>query len=136
MSKGSVTSNDDCVIAWNPRNITFEYADTQPPRILLGAYAVGLLYVNIDRETGKAVSTGYHFRDHIVKTPKRDAINEEAKKPPAKVTTGVFQDKKHDALSGLLCSRVDAANRRGEIGEDFQLAPNPHASVPHPESFR
>ena len=55
---------------------------------------------------------------------------------PSKVTTGVFQDKQHEGLSGLLCSRVEAANRRGEIGQDFQLAPNPHANVPLPESFR
>jgi hypothetical protein len=48
----------------------------------------------------------------------------------------VFQDRKHDGLSALLCSRVDAANRPGEMGDDFQLAPNPHAAVPLPESLR
>ena len=36
----------------------------------------------------------------------------------------------------MLCSRVDAANRLGEMGDDFQLAPNPHASAKLPDSFR
>jgi len=29
-----------------------------------------------------------------------------------------------------------AANRPGEMGDDFRLAPNPHATVPLSESFR
>jgi hypothetical protein len=77
-----------------------------------------------------------HQETDDAKTPKEGAADGEAQKPPSKVTTGVFQDKQHEGLSGLLCSRVDAANRRGEIGQDFQLAPNPHANVPLPESFR
>jgi hypothetical protein len=55
---------------------------------------------------------------------------------PARVSTGVFQQKEYNGLSALLCSRVDAANRPGEMGDDFQLAPNPHRSVPLPEGFR
>jgi hypothetical protein len=36
----------------------------------------------------------------------------------------------------LLCSRADAANLRGEFGDDFQLAPNPHASAPLPPELQ
>ena len=136
LAKGHVSKDDAFVIALNPRNIPFEHADTEPPRILQAAYTVGPLYVVINRETGKAESTGYHFRDHIEKTPKEGTAASGEKKEPVKVTTGVFQDRKHDAISGLLCSRVDAANRSGEMGGDFQLAPNPHAAVPIPETFR
>ena len=48
----------------------------------------------------------------------------------------MFQRKEYSNLSALLCSRVDAANRPGEMGGDFQLAPNPHATVPLPDGFR
>ena len=58
------------------------------------------------------------------------------KKEPAKVSTGVFQDKEHDGLSALLYSRIHAASRHQEFGDDFQLVPNPHARVPLPEEFR
>jgi hypothetical protein len=67
LAKGHVSKDDAFVIALNPRNIPFEHADTEPPRILQAAYTVGPLYVVINRETGKAESTGYHFRDHIEK---------------------------------------------------------------------
>jgi hypothetical protein len=131
--KGIVSDKDAFVMAVNPREIPFEYADTSPPRILQTGYTVGAPYISIDRETGKATGSGHHFRDHIQKEPKKDA--KEGDKP-AIVATGVFQQKEYDGLSGLLCSRVDAANRPAEMGDDFQLAPNPHAKVPLPESFR
>jgi hypothetical protein len=136
LEKGHVSKDDAFVIALNPRNIPFDYADTQPPRILQAAYTMGPSYVVIDRETMKAVATGYHFRDHIVKTPDSSFIPDGETKEPAKVTTGIFQDRQHDRLSALLCSRVDAANHHGEMGDDFQLLPNPRANVPLPESFR
>ena len=137
VTKGHVSKDDAFVISINPRNIPFDSSDTEPPRILQAGYTVGPLYVVVDRATGSAVRTGYHYRGHIEKTPKAGARSETGEKiEPPKVTTGVFQDRKHDCLSALLCSRVDAANRRGEMGDDFQLAPNPHASVPLPESFR
>lgn len=135
IAKGIISKDDAFVVALNPRNIPFEHADTEPPRILQAAYTVGPLYAEIDRLTLDVVRTGFHFRDHIKKTPKETAAEEE-KKDPAKVTTGVFQDGEHNGLSGLLCSRVEVANRRGEFGSDFQLVPNPHARVPLPESFR
>jgi hypothetical protein len=100
---------------------------------LQAGYTVGAPYLVIDRESGKTTGSGYHFRDHVVKEPKKDAKEGEK---PAKVSTGVFQQKEYSGLSGLLCSRVDAANRPAEMGDDFQLAPNPHANVPLPESFR
>ena len=136
VAKGYVSKDDAFVIAVNPRNIPFEYADTEPPRILQAAYTVGNQYAVIDRETMKIVDAGYHFRGHIEKTPKEPVSDSAERKPPAQVATGVFQDRKHDGLSALLCSRADAANLRGEFGDDFRLAPNPHASVPLPLEFR
>jgi hypothetical protein len=137
LARGYVSKDDGFVIAINPRNISFEYADSEPPRILQAAYTVGPLYVVIDRATGSITRTGYHFRGDIEKSGKADAVSEAGqKKQLPKVTTGVFQDRKHNGLSALLCSRVDAANRLGEMGDDFQLAPNPHASVALPQSFR
>jgi hypothetical protein len=133
LKKGIVSDKDCFVIAVNPREIPFEYADTEPPRILQAGYTVGAPYLVIDRETGKATGSGYHFRDHVTKEPKKGAKEDEE---PAKVATGVFQQGEYNGLSALLCSRVDAANRPADMGDDFQLAPNPHAKVPLPEGFR
>ena len=133
LKKGIVSDKDAFVIAVNPREIPFENADTSPPRILQAGYTVGAPYIAINRGTGKATGSGYHFRDHVVKEPKKDAKEGDE---PAKVSTGVFQQMEYNSLSALLCSRVDAVNRPGEMGDDFELAPNPHAKVPLPEGFR
>jgi len=124
LKKGIVSNKDAFVIALNPRGIPFDFADAVPPRILQAGYTLGALYIVVDRQTAKAVGSGYHFRDAITKAS------------GAKVTTGVFQREDYAGLSALLCSRVDAANRPGEMGGDFQLAPNPHANVPLPDGFR
>jgi hypothetical protein len=136
LKKGTVSDNDCFVIALNPRAIPFDIVDTNPPRILQAAYTVREPYIEISRETGRAVGSGYHFRDHIVKTPKNEPQQGADKKEPAKVPIGVFQDKEHLGLSALLCSRIRAASRHGEFGDDFQLVPNPHPRVPLPEEFR
>ena len=75
LSKGHVSKDDAFVIAINPRNIPFEHGDTEPPRILQAGYTVGPLYVVIDRATGSTVRTGYHYRAHIEKTAKADALH-------------------------------------------------------------
>jgi len=81
------------------------------------------------------VGGGFHFRDNILKTAKVDATQGE-KKPPVLVTTGVFQGGLHNGISALLCSRTEVVNHRGELDDDYQLVPNPHANVPLPPSFR
>jgi hypothetical protein len=118
LRKGIVSDRDAFAIALNPRRIPFDHADTQPPRILQAGYTVGVPYLVIDRETMQPVRPGYHFRSHIVKAPKKDAAQGE---PSPEVATGVFQQQEYAGLSGL-----DAANRPGEMGGDFQHAPNPN----------
>jgi hypothetical protein len=59
-----------------------------------------------------------------------------ASKGGTEIPTGVFQDGQHNGLSALLCSRAEIANHRGELDGDYQLAPNPHANVPLPATFR
>ena len=129
-AKNIISGEDAYVVALNPRQIWHDHSDTNPPRILQAGYTVGSPYVVIDRNTGQSVRSGYHFRGAIEKE-KRDG-----QEKATEIQTGVFQDNKHLALSALLCSRVDAANRPGEMGDDFQMAPNPHATVPLPEGFR
>ena len=122
--KNSIISDRDAfVIALNPHRIGFEHGDTEPPRILQAAFTIGNFYITIDRDTLKEVRTGYQFRSEISKA---------SGKP---VPTGVFQQD-CAGLSGLLCSRVDAANRPALLGGDFQLVANPHATTPLPETFR
>jgi hypothetical protein len=121
----TISPEDAFVIAINPRELGgWEYADTLPPRILQAAFNIGPPYLTINRETLKTVSEGFHFRDSI------------QKKKGQSVSTGVFQSNQYQALSGLLCSRVDAANHPQTIGEDFQLVPNPNAKQPLPEKLR
>lgn len=132
LDKGYVSKEDAFVIALNPRRIPFEYADTSPPRILQAAYTLGHQYLTLDKASGAVVGSGFHFRDNIKKTPKPKPLGADV----VEIPTGVFQDGKHNGLSALLCSRVDAVNHRGELDDDYQLVPNPHADVPLPLTFR
>jgi hypothetical protein len=130
LKKGIVSDKDVFVIAINPRASPFDSHDSDPPRILQAGFTVGKPYAIVNRETMKGVGVGYHFRNKILKAPKGKENRQ------AEVPTGAFQSAEYAGLSALLCSRVDAANRPGEMGDDFQLAPNPHASVSLPDGFR
>lgn len=132
LDKGYVSKSDAFVIALNPRRIPFEYADTTPPRLLQAAYTLGPQYLTLDKGTGQVVGSGFHFRDNIKKTPKPTPLSAAA----VEIPTGIFQDGKHNGLSALVCSRVDAVNHRGELDGDYQLVPNPNADVPLPPNFR
>jgi hypothetical protein len=123
IKNGIISDKDAFVIALNPHRIGFEHGDTEPPRILQTAFTIGSFYVTVNRETLREVRSGYHFRNVIPKT---------SGKP---VSTGVFQQDS-TGLSGLLCSRVDAANRPPLPGGDFQLVANPHATFSLPGTFR
>jgi hypothetical protein len=124
LTQGIVSPEDAFVIAINPRRLGHEMGDTDPPRILQAALPVGNRYVAIDPNTSKPVESGYQFRDTIDKAS------------GASVSTGVFLQKEYAILSGLLCSRVDAVNRPDGAGSDFQLVPNPKATVSLPTEFR
>ena len=119
-----VSPRDAFVMAINPRRLRVDNHDTDPPRILQAGFMVGSPYIAIDPNTSKAVESGYQFREAI------------AKASGSAVATGVFEDGQYCGLSGLLCSRVDAANHPVEMGADFQLAPNPHAKVALPRDLR
>lgn len=124
IKKGIVRPSDAFVIAINPRQLEFDDSDTQPPRILQAALSIGNPYLEINQQSMKVVGGGYEFRDKI------------AKSSGASVPTGIFQGDEYLGLSGLLCSRVDVANQPNEMGADFQLVPNPNATVPLPAEFR
>jgi hypothetical protein len=119
-----VSPRDAFVIAINPRRLRFDNHDSDPPRILQAGFMVGGPYMAIDSRTAKVVETGYQFRSAI------------AKASGSLVGAGVFEDGEYCGLSGLLCSRVDAANQPQEMGGDFQLVPNPHAKVALPRDLR
>jgi hypothetical protein len=121
---GIVDPSDGYVIAINPSQLGFEYADTTPPRILQAAFQVGNLYAKLNPSTGKIIEKGYEFRSAI------------AKVSGTMVSTGVFQNPEYQNISALLCSRVDAVNQPDKMGEDFQLVPNPTAANPLPGTFR
>lgn len=130
LKKGVVSADDAFVIAINPWAIPFDQFDGSPPRILQAAYTAGPPYtVEVDPKTMKMVRASYPLREAIKK-----GKNERGE--DIEVTTGVFQSKEYAGLSGLLCCRVDAANSYGELGGNFQLAPNPYAAAPLPADFR
>lgn len=122
--KGIVSKDDAFIVALNPRSLYYDNSDTVPPRVLQAAFAVGNQFITIDRDTLKQVGGGFHFRDEITKAS------------GAPVSTAVFQQVAYASVSGLLVSRVDVANRPEGLGEDFQLVPNPNATVALPENFR
>lgn len=122
--KGVVTPEDSLVIAINPRRLKRDFIDSDPPRILQAAYAVGPPFVVIDSQTAQPIEGGYQFRDKI----RRRGGNE--------VSAGVFLLNDYAGFSGLLCSRVDAANHPNEMGSDFQLVENRKAKAPLPDTFR
>jgi hypothetical protein len=124
LKAGVVSPDDALVVAVNPRRLGHEFGDTVPPRILQAAFTIGQPYVVIDSRTTEQVGAGYQFRGSI------------SKASGAAVGTGVFQSADHVGLSGVLCSRIDAANQPELMGADFQFVPNPNARVPLPERFR
>jgi hypothetical protein len=101
-----------------------EIADTDPPRILQAVYPVGPPYISLDPHKSQPVDVGYIFRDTI----KRHSGSE--------VSTGIFLLDEYTNLSGLLCSRIDAANQPEKMGADFQLVENRRAKAPLPDMFR
>ena len=124
LASGVVVPEDALVIAINPRRLQHEIVDGDPPRIIQAAYAVGPPYIALDPTSGEAVEVGYQFRNAI------------KKHTGAEVPSGVFLLSDYNGLSGLLCSRVDAANQPEKMGADFQLVENRWASAPMPDLFR
>jgi hypothetical protein len=124
LKEGTVSPEDAFMIAVNPNRLGHEWADTQPPRILQAAFAVGNPYIVIDRDSLKQVDSSYQFRDKI------------AKAWGAPVASGVFHLGEYRGLSALLCSRIHVGRLPARMGIDFQLVPNPQAAVPLPQAFR
>jgi hypothetical protein len=119
-----VAPEDAYVVAINPRRLRHEFGDTDPPRILQAAHAIGPPYIALDPKTGEPSDVGYQFRDKI------------KRKSGAEVSTGVFLMKEYANLSGLLCSRIDVANQPEKMGLDFQLVENRWVKAPMPDWFR
>lgn len=124
LENGTVAPDDCFVIAINPRELPFEHADTDPPRILQTALPLGHRFVSIDRETLEITGGGHQYRAALHRAS------------GAEVPTGAFLNPEYVGLSGLLCSRVDAANRPVRLGDDFQLVPNPMGRSPLPATLR
>jgi hypothetical protein len=124
LKKRIVSEKDAFVLAINPWAIPWDHTDGGTPRLLQAGYTIGTPYGEVERETLKPVGIGYQSRDKIMKASE------------VSVDTGVFQREEYRGLSGLLCSRAEVANRPSEMGGDFQLAPNPNATVPLPQGFR
>jgi hypothetical protein len=124
IAAGTVSSRDIFIVALNPKQLGWEFGDTSPPRILQAAFNIADPYIVINRDTLETIREGYHFRSSIKK---------EAGQP---VSTGVFQNPEYKALSGLICSRVDAANQAPALGGDFQFIANPNATNLIPAKLR
>ena len=119
-----VSQDDALIVAINPKSLGREFLDSTPPRIVQAAFPIGPPYVTVDANAGKVIGEGYQHRDAIRKASGKE------------VPTGAFLLPTGEDLSGLLCSRVDAANQPSQMGDDFQLVPNPLARALQPDSFR
>jgi hypothetical protein len=124
LEKRIVAPEDSFVIAINPTRLKREFGESDPPRILQAAYAVGPPYIAIDARTGSVAEVGYQFRDRI------------KKEMGSEVSAGVFLENEYSHVSGILRSRVDAANKPERMGADFQLVENRKARAPLPDLFR
>jgi hypothetical protein len=121
---GHVSSEDCFIVALNPRMMDFEMMDAIPPRILQAAYPIGMTQVVVNPQTLKLRDGGVQYRASIQRANGRE------------INTGIFLDPQYASLSALLCSRVNSANQPPRLGGDFQLAPNPRATVPLPAQLR
>ena len=124
LRSGVVREQDALVIAQNPRALGHDFMDGIPPRIVQAAFPIGGPTVTLDARSGTVLDEGYQRRVSI------------SKASGSKVSTGAFLHQTGVALSGLLCSRIDAANQPEQMGGDFQLVPNPLAHTQLPNSFR
>jgi hypothetical protein len=129
LQQGIVAPEDAFIIAINPRRLRHDFRDGDPPRILQAAYPIGSPYAALDPPSGKTLEAGYQFQDKIVR--KKVVEGKEVE-----VATGVFLLPEYACVSGLLCSRVDAANQPPQVGADFQLVENYNAKAPMPDLFR
>jgi len=59
IDKSIVREYDPFVIALNPKIIDFEYADTNPPRLLQTLFAIGTPYISINPQTLDMIGSGY-----------------------------------------------------------------------------
>ena len=80
------------------------------------AYGVGPQYVVLDRDSGKAVESGFKHRPQIL----RDS--------GAPVDLAPFLHAAFAHVTGTLVSAADAANYPAPLGLDFMLLPNPNAA--------
>jgi len=130
LADGVVAEEDTFLIAINPRRLQHEFVDGDPPRILQVAYPVGGPYMAIDPNANEAASIGYQYRDTIRRNPGFDGSFRK------EITTGLFLSDEYTSVSGLLCSRIDAANQPEIMGHDFQIVENLKAKAPMPDMFR
>jgi len=122
VDKSILSDRDPFVIALNPKIIDFEYADTNPPRLLQTVFAIGAPYVSINPQTLDMISSGYQQRTEIVKGRKQ-------------IETALFLRDEYKMVSAALCSRIDVSNQPPEMGADFELAFNPLARNPLPHDL-
>lgn len=117
--QGVVGPGDACVIAMNVRAIPHAWLDARE-YYLRSLYGIGNLYVEIDRASGRAVSSGRHTRDLLQRAGGADE------------DVAPLVREEHAAISAVLGSVADCANLPARAGDDFEFLPHALPTVPVP----
>lgn len=113
--KGVIAPDHQALVAINVHDIPHGVYDAE--RYAFGAtYGVGPQYVVLDRDSGKAVESGFQHRPQIQRVS------------GAPVDLAPFLHAAFAHVTGALVSAADAANYPSPLGLDFMLLPNPNAA--------
>jgi hypothetical protein len=115
---GVIGPNDQAIVAINVSLIPHAFYDAETYGVA-AAYGVGPRYVVIDRDTGKAVDSGYRYRSELLRSS------------GSSVDVAPFLHSGFEHVTGALISPANAAARLVPLGHDFMLLPNPRAAPPH-----
>jgi hypothetical protein len=113
---GSVGPNQPFVIAINAGTVPTARLERTVPRIVRTVFPIGDEVVHLDPTTGLVTGTSHLRRSALIK------------KSGAEVGTSFFEAEGATGISAVLYSCVDPFNGPAELGADFILVRNPHAT--------
>lgn len=115
-AKGIIANDEPCIIAINASQVDFSKNAALTPWIIKSVFAVGDPYYSFDRNTGKVVDQGIHYKG-LIKKKNGESVN-----------TTYFLNSEYSEISGILYSSADCCNRPTNTGEDYILVHNPFAA--------
>lgn len=107
LKKGLVQPGDGYIVAINSKRIRTIVSEGQIPYIVKSVYPFGAYAIALDRNSLNVVDSRFEYREKILK------------KKGKSVSTDIFLNPDHAAISAVLYSSVDCANHPAVFGADF-----------------